>query len=175
MTRSLLLSSRLPSRTGWANAGSRCVYCWFFFSFGQLHIAWRRNTTCEAMGRFNLNVITSLSSLGCAIITRRSAPAVARAAHVTVPTRCCFAAAAVSTRVPLAFASGAMCTIRHANDARVRQYQGHVRPHSLGRRYRGSPGRDSRMILNMTVAIFMLKLSKLTFDLLIFELRFNDK
>ncbi len=31
------------------------------------------------------------------------------------------------------------------------------------------------LILNMTVARFMLKLLNLTFDLLIFEIRFNDK
>ncbi len=67
-----IIEAAVKNRLDRANAGLRCVCCWFFFSFGQLHIAWRRNTTCEAMGRFNLNVITSLSALGCVVITRRS-------------------------------------------------------------------------------------------------------
>ncbi len=65
-----IIEAAVKTRLGHCWVRFRSVYWWFFFIWSTSHRL-RRNTTCEAMGRFNLNVITSLSSLGCTIITRR--------------------------------------------------------------------------------------------------------
>jgi hypothetical protein len=142
-----IIEAAVKNRLVWANAGLRCVYCWF------LLLIWSTSHRLaqEHHLRGNGPLQPKRDHVAVVLRMRNHHPQVSASGS---PSSACHGSDSLLFRSGGSINACAACVrvrcdVHHSTckrclvSARVRQYQGHVRPHSLGRRYRGSPGRNS--------------------------------